>query len=201
MGARAVPCWQEGLLLSRQAPGREGCWIDPDQRRMHEGAVCLSMQCRGEGTLPEPGHGTHSGGTYRVSSTRAVSVTPQGPSAHTAMAALPAPAQDSSHLVLPQEAHVGLGCLLGIVLGKALQWDGAGPGERGRVSSPSSTRLCLQQVGRAVSRPSLLTCQGPPSPALARDNLLSPTQGQVSGVTQPRAHSQEAARTRTSSSA
>lgn len=63
---------------------------------------------------------------------RAGSITPLVPSAHTAMAALPAPAQDSSHLVLPQEAHVGLGCLLGIVLGKALQRDGAGPGERAR---------------------------------------------------------------------
>lgn len=40
------------------------------------------------------------------------------------------PAQDSSHLVLSQEAHMGLGCLLGIVLSKAFQWDGTGPGER-----------------------------------------------------------------------
>lgn len=38
---------------------------------MHEGAVCLDMQCRGEGTVPEQpgeGQGTRSGGTYGVSS-------------------------------------------------------------------------------------------------------------------------------------
>ena len=40
------------------------------------------------------------------------------------------PAQDSSYLVLPQEAHMGLGSLLGVVLSKGLQRDGAGPGER-----------------------------------------------------------------------
>lgn len=42
------------------------------------------------------------------------------------------PAQDRSHLVLPQEAHMGLGCFLGVVLSKAFQRDGAGPGERNR---------------------------------------------------------------------
>lgn len=42
------------------------------------------------------------------------------------------PAQDRSHLVLPQEAHMGLGRLLGIVLSEAFQRDGAGPGERNR---------------------------------------------------------------------
>lgn len=53
--------------------GRSGSWTDPDQCRMHEGAMCLGKQCHGEWTLPgQPGtwklgHGTHSGGAYWVS--------------------------------------------------------------------------------------------------------------------------------------
>lgn len=39
-------------------------------------------------------------------------------------------AQDSCHLVLPQEAHMGFSRLLGVVLSKVFQRDGAGPGER-----------------------------------------------------------------------
>lgn len=77
---------------------------------MHEGAVCLGMQRRGEGTLPKhPGNwgtGPSQEALTGCPPAPAGSITPQVPSAHTAMAALPAPAQNSSHLVLSQEAHV-----------------------------------------------------------------------------------------------
>lgn len=110
---------------------------------------------------------------------------------HTALA--------SSHLILPQEAQLGLGCLLGIVLGKGPQGDGAGPGERRlRLSKASSTQAVSAAAGQGwqmISTPEMLRPSQVPCPPLAHANLLLPSQRQVSGVAQPRVHSQDTART------
>lgn len=74
---------------------------------------------------------------------------------------------------------------------------GESQGSRVRLSSFSSQAVSAAggQGCEQIFTPQMPGVSQTPSPALACDNLLSPRQRQGSGVTQPRAHSQEAART------
>lgn len=199
----------EGCCCPGRDLGRSGWWTDPEQCRMHEGAVPgHAMPWRGD-TARSPrklGHGTHSGGTYGVSPSPSGYNPSPGPLSTYSHGITPCtcPGQLSPHT--PSGSPCGTWLPSGRSAGQSSSagWGrtwGESQGTRMRLSSLSSTQAVSAAGGQGCEQtftPQMPGVSQVPSPALARDNLLFPRQRQVSGVARPRAHSQEAARTWTS---